>query len=238
MQKKKSRFWLFVWSLIPGAGEMFLGFMKMGVSLMLGFAVLVIVAGMLNLETLFFIPMVMYAYCFFHANNLGILNDEEFYAVQDRYLLGLDGLNSIEGMQVRLSRKYRKIAAVVLIFLGVVMLWDQIFSWLLEAFGHDNYYLSRISYFMRYEFFRIVFAIVVIWIGCRLIRGKKVEYIEEDTVKQKAMNVQTVSENSYTTDRLGTAGVSDTMSGQNAVNVSDNKEEQGISGTWDNRNEQ
>ncbi len=45
MQRKKSRFWLFMWSLIPGAGDMYLGFMKMGISLMLGFMALIVVTG-------------------------------------------------------------------------------------------------------------------------------------------------------------------------------------------------
>ena len=214
MQKKKSRFWLFICSLIPGAGEMYLGFMKMGVSLMLGFAGLVFVRALLNYEMLTFLPMVMYAYCFFHANNLGTLSDEEFYAVRDQYLFGLDGLSDMEKMQVRLTQRYRKIAAAVLIIIGVVILWDQIFSWLLEAFGGDNYYLSRIRYFMHNELFRIVFAVVVIWVGCRLIRGKKVEYIEDDTVNRDAVNVRTAS------------GNPDTADGQTAADASDNRSEQ------------
>ena len=34
MTKKKSGFWTFIFSLLPGAAEMYMGFMKMGVSLM------------------------------------------------------------------------------------------------------------------------------------------------------------------------------------------------------------
>lgn len=238
MQRKKSRFWLFICSLIPGAGEMYLGFMKMGVSLMLGFVVLSIAAGILDLSMIYFIPMVMYAYCFFHANNLGTLGDEEFYAVRDQYLFGLDGLSDIEKMQDRLSQRYRKIAAAVLIIIGVVMLWDQIFSWLLEIVGHDNYYLSRIRYFMRHDFLRIVFAVVVIWIGCRLIRGKKAEYIEEDTAERETVNVQTVSGNPDITSGQSTTGAPETLSEQQAADESDNEERQGIPDAWDNGNEQ
>ena len=37
MTRKKRGFWTFIFSLIPGAGEMYLGFMKRGVSTMLVF---------------------------------------------------------------------------------------------------------------------------------------------------------------------------------------------------------
>lgn len=257
MQKKKSRFWLFVWSLIPGAGEMYLGFMKMGVSLMLGFAVLIMVTAVTNLGMLGVFPMVMYVYCFFHANNLGTLSDEEFYAVQDQYFFGLDGLNSIEKMQVELSRKYRKIAAVILIVIGLVMLWDQIFSWLLEAFGGDNYYLSRVSYFIHNEFFRIVFAVVVIWIGCRLIRGRKAEYIEDEDAagKQNVSSVQDdisgQTESSVQGDTSGktVSNMQDSVSGQYVSSEQDRTDgqivsevqgtaaEQNVSDVQDNVNE-
>ena len=238
MQKKKSRVWLFICSLIPGAGEMYLGFMKMGVSLMLGFAVLVMVTVITNFDVLAAFPAIMYAYCFFHANNLGTLSDEKFYAVRDRYLFGLESLSDMEKMQAKLSQRYRKIAAAILIVIGVAMLWDRIFSWLLEIFGHNNYYLSRIRYFMHYEFFRIVFAVAVIWIGCRLIRGKKAEYIEDDTAEREEVKVQTASGNPDTTGGQNTAGAPETLSEQNAANGSDNEERQGIAHAWDNSNEQ
>ena len=34
MQKQKRGFWLFIFSLIPGAGEMYMGFKKQGISIM------------------------------------------------------------------------------------------------------------------------------------------------------------------------------------------------------------
>ena len=37
MQKQKKGFWLFIFSLIPGAGEMYMGFKKQGLSIMLLF---------------------------------------------------------------------------------------------------------------------------------------------------------------------------------------------------------
>ena len=44
MQRKKSRFLVFILSFIPGAGEMYMGFMKQGVTLMAVFAGIIAVA--------------------------------------------------------------------------------------------------------------------------------------------------------------------------------------------------
>ena len=190
MQKKKSRFWLFIWSLVPGAGHMYLGFMKMGISLMLGFMILIAVADLTNLGVLAIFPVAMYIYSFFHANNLGALNDAEFYSVRDQYLFGMEGLDSIEKVRIGISQKYRKIAAVVMIVIGVIMLWNMVFDLFVDIYGWNNYYVRQINNFMSYRMPRAVIAVAVIWIGISLIRGKKVEYIEEeqdiqDTVKKQ-----------------------------------------------------
>ena len=208
MQKKKSRFWLFIWSLVPGAGHMYLGFMKMGLSLMLGFMALIAVAALTNLGVLAIFPIALYIYSFFHANNLGALNDAEFYSIQDQYLFGMEGLDSIEKMRIGISQKYRKIAATVLIIIGVIMLWNMGFDILVDIFGLNNYYLRMIRYFMSDRMPRAVIGVAVIWIGISLIRGKKIEFIDkdQDTVREQDI---------YDTQ--------DTADGQN---VSDSRENQ------------
>ena len=198
MQKKKSRFWLFIWSLVPGAGHMYLGFMKMGISLMLGFMTLIAVAALTNLGVLAIFPIALYIYSFFHANNLGTLSDAEFYSIQDQYLLGMEGLDSIEKIRVSISQKYRKVAAFILIAIGAVMLWNMGFDMLVDIFewnGWDNYYLRQISYFMSDQLPRVVIAIAIIWIGISLIRGKKVEYIEDEHDTVGEQNVSDSQEN-------------------------------------------
>ena len=181
MQKKKNRFLLFIWSLIPGAGEMYLGFMKMGVSLMLGFALLVLVPAVTFIDALAVFPVVMYIYSFFHANNLGTLSDEEFYATKDQYLFGMEGVDGIEKIRISISAKYKKITAIVLIVIGVTMLLRMIYDLLVHIYGWNNFYVTQIRFFMN-RMPRVVIAIAVIWIGCRLIRGKKVEDIVDEQI--------------------------------------------------------
>lgn len=175
MQRKKSRFWLFIWSLVPGAGEMYLGFMKMGLSLMLVFMGLIAVVALTNLGVLSVLPLTMWFYSFFHANNLAALDDQSFMAVRDQYLFGMDNIGDLEQVGAKMNGKTRKIAAVALIVIGVIMLWDVLFSLLCEIFGWDNYYLSTVYYFMRDDVPRLLIGIAVIWWGLVLIRGRKAD---------------------------------------------------------------
>ena len=50
MQKQKRGFLLFISSLIPGAGEMYMGFFKQGISIMTLFLAIIAIAGGLNLS--------------------------------------------------------------------------------------------------------------------------------------------------------------------------------------------
>ncbi len=176
MQRKKSRFWLFIFSFVPGAGEMYMGFMKMGLSLMLGFMILVAVVGYTNLGVLAVFPVAMYIYSFFHANNLSSLDDVTFHNIEDRYLFGFDG---IDQMKLKLEGRNRKIVAVILIVLGVMMLWQVIFNLLCDIFGWDNWFLSAVYYFVRDDLPRAVVGLAVIWVGLALIRGKRIGIDEE-----------------------------------------------------------
>ena len=194
MQKKKNRFLLFIWSLIPGAGEMYLGFMKMGVSLMLGFALLILVPAVTYIDALAVFPVVMYIYGFFHANNLGTLSDEEFYATKDQYLFGMESLDSIEKIRVGISARYKKITAIALIVIGVTMLLRMIYDLLVNILGWSNFYVTQIRFFMN-RIPRVVVAIAVIWIGIRLIRGKKIEYLEEEDAAESMQGASNSQDN-------------------------------------------
>ncbi len=176
MKKKKSKFWLFVFSFWPGAGHMYLGFMKMGVSLMLGFLLSIAVVSITSIGVLAVFPITLYIYSFFHANNIGGLDDEQFAAMEDAYLFGLDGMNFD---RFRLERKNRKILAVVLIVLGICMLWNVGFDLLRDYVGWDNPVMKAIYYTVRDEIPRCVIAIAVIWFGTVLLRGKKIAVEEK-----------------------------------------------------------
>lgn len=182
MKKKKSRFWLFLFSLWPGAGHMYLGFMRMGLSFLMGFMLMIAVIGITGLDVLVVFPITLYIYCFFHANNIGGLDDEQFAALEDEYLFGF---RDIDRSRFKLDQRNRNIAAAVLIILGLYMLWNVGFGMLRDYMGWDNPVIRAIYYTMRDEVPRVIMAIAIIWFGVRLLRGKKMDFVEHETVQER-----------------------------------------------------
>ena len=73
---RKSRILTFLFALWPGAGQMYLGYMKRGVSLMGIFCLLISITGFLNLSFLFFLLPVIWFYAFFDTLNLRSMSYE------------------------------------------------------------------------------------------------------------------------------------------------------------------
>lgn len=177
MKKQKNRFWLFVFSLCPGAGHMYMGLMRMGLSFMLGFMLLIAVTAITGIDVLAVLPVTLYIYSFFHANNIGGMDAEQFAALEDAYLFGFGEWDT---SRLKLNKKNRNIAAVVCIVLGVCMLWNVAFGMVSDCVGWDNPVIRNIYYTMRDEVPRTIIAIAVIWFGVSLLRGKKVDFAEND----------------------------------------------------------
>lgn len=167
MTRQKKGFWLFIFSLIPGAGEMYMGFMKQGISIMLLFcSIFALCAGTGMDWLLMFFPIIWF-YSFFNVHNLKSLPEDEFYAIEDNYILHLDELigdaNHIVG-------KYRTLVAIGLIIFGISILWNNftdILYWILPDFLANI--VSRISYQLP----QIIIALVIIITGFYLLSDKK-----------------------------------------------------------------
>lgn len=187
MRKKKNRFLVFCFSFIPGAGELYLGFMNMGMSLLFAFAVSMIFVSFMNIGILSFMPCVVWIYSFFHANNLGGLSDEEFYNMEDTYLFGLNS-REMESLRESFTGRFRKAAAIVLIIIGISMLWDVANNFICYIVGGDFYnaYIGPYVGIVNNELPQLVISMVIIWFGVRLIRGKKVE-LDEMEAREEGM---------------------------------------------------
>lgn len=174
MIKKKNKFLTFCFSMVPGAAEMYMGFMKMGLSLMSVFFGTIAVAGILDMPILMLLMAVMWFYSFFHATNLAGMNDEEFYATEDEYLIHI---SSIVSDHEQFINSYRKVIAYVLIFFGLALIWRGFFNviyWRMPYHVRNGF--SAISNFMP----RLVIGIGIVALGIILIRGKKKELDEEE----------------------------------------------------------
>lgn len=179
MTKKKGKFLTFIWSLIPGAGEMYLGFFKQGISLMAAFFILLGISGFLQLGFLTFLSPIVWFYSFFHTNNLNSLSDEEFYSLEDDYLIHWGDISRNKAA----VKKYKKLLAACLIFFGISILWNnlsRLFFWyLLPNLSLTDAAVGTLQYIAN-SIPQGVVAIVIIIAGIYLIKGKYEELNDEN----------------------------------------------------------
>lgn len=169
MTNKKNKLITFFISLIPGAGEMYLGFYKMGGSIMALFFVGIALFGSLFPPLIYLLP-VLWFYSFFHTHNLNSMSDEEFYALEDDYLFQMQP----EDIR-RWALKNRKPVAFVLIFVGVSIIWNHVWSafWKFSDWiGFSSVLFSTLHYWIR-SIPQLAAAFLIIWIGWKLIQDKK-----------------------------------------------------------------
>lgn len=180
--KKKSRFLTFCFSLLPGAGEMYMGFMKMGVSLMSIFFLTICALGSMGFEGMAALTaVVIWFYSFFHANHLVALSDEDFEKVEDAYIFGMDAI--IGGKDF--VQKHYKAVAGILIFAGVMILWQSALDLMWNILpDYLMYILHTVSDFVP----RVVVAFVIIIAGIKLIKGRKAQlaWVEEKEKTEEA----------------------------------------------------
>ena len=172
--KKKNRFLTFCCSMLPGAAEMYMGFMKTGISLMIAFFLLLAVASWMG-GTLAVFAIVVWCYGFFHANHLAALTDEEFAQVEDAYLLGvdtfLDGKNFVN--------KYQKWIAVILIFVGITFLWDSVAGMVYDLVPESYRIIATVMWRIGDYIPKLLAGFAIIVLGIKLICGKKAQLSEE-----------------------------------------------------------
>lgn len=178
MIKKKNGFFTFCCSLIPGAGEMYLGFMKEGISVMLLMMGAFMLTSFFRLDVCVYLLPVIWFYSFFNVHNKASLSDEEFYALEDDYLFHMDRVIPQKG---QLSGKQTTIFAWILILLGVSILWGSVIREIVRIIGHyvSETVLQAVEYFL-YHLPQYAIAVFLIAAGVYLIRHKKEELDQEE----------------------------------------------------------
>lgn len=166
MNNQKNRFWTFCFSLVPGAGEMYLGLYKQGISLMIAFILLLVVPAMLTVSPLCLFAIIIWFYSFLHTHNLRAMPLEEFCALEDDYIWS--GVTP----SVHWSGKMQKLVALVLVVLGVYLVWNNTIGWM-------SWYLDGIFGGLVWGFLhrvpQLAIGVGILWLGVKLITGKKSE---------------------------------------------------------------
>mgnify|MGYP004640058841 FL=1 len=176
MRRKKSKFLTFIFSLLPGAGEMYMGFMKMGVSLMAEFFGIIFLATVTEVSQLLLIDIILWFYAFFHVHSIAGASDEEFSRLEDKYLIPL-----YESNLGRQSKMMRRFCSIVLIVLGAFMLWNMGIKMLGSIL-----YLPGVEYVPK-----VLVAVGLIVLGIVMIQGKKEALDQEEASNEQAVKNQT-----------------------------------------------
>ena len=169
MKNRRSKFLTVLFAFLPGAGHMFLGFMKSGVSLMSLFFGVIALGILIHLEPLFFLIPIIWFYAFFDCINKRFCSDEEFEDLSDGYMFSLDKLFAGGG---KFLQKRNLILGIILLFLGAFLLWDNVLRLLrnyLPYYIVDN--LTNLTSLIP----KLFFGVLIIVIGIKLVMGKKRE---------------------------------------------------------------
>ena len=170
-QKKKNKFFTFIFSLLPGAAEMYMGFMKNGLSMMIMFFISFVPMILFNaMEFIMLLSVVLWFYGFFHARNIAGLEDADFEQFEDKYIW--EEFGDLEWKESDQNR-IRKWGAIFLIIIGVAALWDFFFYDIICRLIPGDYWND--IYPVVKDIPMVVFAILFIIIGIKMIRGKKEE---------------------------------------------------------------
>lgn len=158
---RKSKILTFLFGLMPGAGQMYLGYMKRGVSLMSIFWLIVCLAGFLNISFLLFLLPIIWFYAFFDTLNLRSMSYE--FLPHDDFLFHLSSIPN--GAFSNFFRHRHLLGGILLILLGgYILLHNILLPSLYWVFDVDLYWLFD-------GLPTLVIAIAIIWLGVHLIRG-------------------------------------------------------------------
>lgn len=178
--RKKNNFITLVCSFCPGAAEMYMGFMKSGLSLLVIFTIPILIAIILYVgDYLVILSGIVYVFSFFHARNIATAPQEQFDLLEDKYIWE----EFMGGKPVIVSSKvYRKWVATALILAGVSGIWysfRNVIQNIIDCFRMSDYE-RMLAESVISSVPRLAFSIFVIVIGVMLVRGKKKELIGDD----------------------------------------------------------
>lgn len=168
---KKNLFLTFCFACCPGAGQMYLGYTKRGVSFMLPFFAIFGVCGFLDLWIFAVVLPVIWFYAFFDTFSIRNASPDELAAKPDDFTYHFDAGH--KDAALALSQKYHVLIGGALIFIGLYSLYNSlimpVIGNLLNMLPYDLWWLWNLCRDLP----TLVVAILIIMIGIRMIRGEK-----------------------------------------------------------------
>ena len=176
---KKNGILTFLFAFVPGAGQMYQGYMKRGLSLITLFF-LCIMAGMLLLEPLVLTALIVWMYSFFDTYDLIrylVAGDPK----PDEFLLPPDWQKQFGGAKAKMTPKMNKIIGWCLLLTGAYVMYDSVIWPIVESiFVQLGIHWSMI-YAINDVIPSIVVAVLLIAFGGRLLGfGKHAHHSDTD----------------------------------------------------------
>ncbi|WP_029233216.1 hypothetical protein [Butyrivibrio sp. VCB2006] len=168
---KRNNFFNFIFSFLPGASEMYMGFLKNGFSIMAVFFMACGLVAITGLDFMMVVVALAWFYGFFHARNLCKLDDESFRNFQDVYVW--EEFDTNKALNIPVS-KVRTVGAVILILMGLAIIWDYATE-IIYNFIPGDYW--DFLYPIINDIPSVVIAIALIAVGVMLVSGKKKELV-------------------------------------------------------------
>ena len=165
--QRKSGFLTFCFACLPGAGEMYLGYMKRGLSVIIAFWGLIFVASLLNMGILGILAPIIWAYSFFDTFNQRAQTPEQVAANPDAYLFDVESIAGSNWKNV-VARRHNLFGGL-LIFLGAYILYNTFLRPLLWDL-YRTYGLVWLGNIMD-GIPTLVIAVLIILLGLYLVKG-------------------------------------------------------------------
>lgn len=171
--KKKNGFLTFLCWFLPGAAEMYIGFIKNGLSIMVAFFGTIGVCSMIRM-TLFdlCIPIVWF-FGFFHAINYSKISAEKMSEMEDQWVW--EEIFGVKSKQQINEKQMIGWIGCILFVVGCIMMWENV-SGLLQSY--IKLPASVIGIMQKTPRFMISGA--AIGLGIRLSLGKKEALLDEE----------------------------------------------------------
>lgn len=159
---KRNGFLNFCFAFIPGAGQMYQGYMKRGISIMAAFGLTVTLISTFGGVLFPMLLAVLWAAAFFDTFNVAHRTEEERREKPDDWVW-----NDIDLGQKKWNISHQRVIGIACIVLGAWLCLDQMPPFLSEM-GVD---LGGITWILRRYVPSIVLALALIWFGFRFIVG-------------------------------------------------------------------
>ena len=171
MITKRSKFWTIVFAFLPGAGHMYNGFMKLGVSFMGLFFAVIAFASFINMGGIMFLTPVVWFYAFFDCINRVFQDDDEFYTQEDHYLFTREQL---EYWNIHLKER-NLLVGIALVVIGIYMLWNNVVLRLISNYNILPPHVYNAVQYIGHLLPQLIVGGLIIWAGITLVMGKKRE---------------------------------------------------------------